>query len=1025
MNLSGISVKRYVAMSAFILMLIFLGINVYKKIGLDVLPKTDIPYVQITTAYPGASPQEIEVDVARRIEDTVASLDGLKHITSICMENVCSTTLEFEYGVDAAQMIHEVREKLNLIADDFPSGVETSKLSQINMNAIAVVTLFLTGNKPIDELYDYVDDVLSDQFSGIRGVGEVRIHGGNEMQLHVILDREKLIESGLNVASIVERLNSANIKRPAGHIKENGTETNITYDAEIHDIASLKALEINTVQGKRIYLGDIAEIKLMSKELRQDAYYNGERGIQIEIVKKSDANAVKVINAVQKKYDEIVKSGDLPSGMKLHWFKDSGEFVNASVEDAWISVIAGILLTALVLFLFLHNFRSTFIVALTVPVAFVISFIAMNFLGYTFDLITLIALGCAVGVLVDNSIVVLENINKHLEEGASAENAAIHGAGEIMTAVIASSLTNIVVFVPIALMSSMVSMIVSPFAGVTVATTAVSLFISFTLTPILASKFFARKAKEPPKILRRFYNSWDSNYERISDKYITSIRWTKKHPFTVIGITILSSICAILYAAPRTTMAFFPINDKSEISVSLEYPVNVNLDVNRERSLKIMEKIAQRSDVLCVTSTMGYINAVTGQVSEGVYLTEITLTLKPKKQRKNIFSIADELRTMSKNEPDLRYSVNIPLPTGGSQTEVMAYISGTDYDVLNREGQRAMQILERSGIARDIDSTIRANKPRINVIPDKTVLKNLNIPESALGMSVMGFLDGVEAGTYKVGTRTFDIRVKTNELSSVAEVGNLSVGTLNGKIINIDTLAALQSDPVMVSMIRQDKARSVWFYCNPAPGHVLGECVELLKKEVGGKLPPGYTLHFSGPAEMMEDGAADFVNVFIVAIVLTYLLIAALMESWWNPFLILFSIPLGFVGMVFTLSLFNEAVSMVGLLGCLMMIGIVVNNAILLMDEVKALVVAGTDKREAMVFACRNKLRPILMTSLTSIIGMLPMAFGTGIGSELRRSCGLGVLGGLFFSSFITIYLIPALYFIFTKKKPGHVTSSF
>lgn len=1017
MNLSGISVKRYVAMSAFILMLIFLGINVYKNIGLDVLPKTDIPYVQITTAYPGASPQEIEVDVARRIEDTVASLDGLKHTTSICMENVCSTTLEFEYGVDAAQMIHEVREKLNLIADDFPSGVETPKLSQINMNAIPVVTLFLTGNKPIDELYDYVDDVLSDKFSGIRGVGEVRIHGGNEMQLHVILDRKKLIESGLSVASIVERINSANIKLPAGHIKENGTETNITYDAEFHDIASLKALEISTVQGKRIYLGDIAEIKLMSKELRQDAYYNGERGIQIEIVKKSDANAVKVIEEVRKRYDEIMKSGQLPSGMRLHWFKDSGEFVNASVEDAWVSVIAGILLTALVLFLFLHNFRSTFIVALTVPVAFVISFVAMNFLGYTFDLITLIALGCAVGVLVDNAIVVLENINKHLEDGSNAENSAIHGAGEIMTAVAASSLTNIVVFVPIALMSSMVSMIISPFAGVTVATTAVSLFISFTLTPILASKFFARKAQEPPKLLRCFYNSWDKNYERMSDKYVTSIRWTKKHPFTVIGITILISICAMIYAVPRTTMGFFPINDKSEISLTLEYPVNVSLDVNRERSLKIMEKIAQRNDVLCVTSTMGYINAVTGQVSEGVYLTEITLMLKPKDQRKNIFAIADELRAMLKNEPDLRYSVNIPLPTGGSQTEVMAYISGTDYDVLNREGKRAMQILEKSGLARDIDSTIRVNKPRINIIPDKTVLKNLNIPESALGISVMGFFDGVEAGTYKVGTRTFDIRVKTNELSSAAEAGNLSVGTLNGKIINIDTLAALQNDPVMVSMIRQDKARSVWIYCNPAPGHVLGECVELLKKEVGAKLPPGYTLHFSGPAEMMEDGAADFVNVFIVAIVLTYLLIAALMESWWNPFLILFTIPLGFVGMVFTLSLFGEAVSMVGLLGCLMMIGIVVNNAILLMDEVKSLVAGGTDKREAMVLACRNKLRPILMTSLTSIIGMLPMAFGTGIGSELRRSCGLGVVGGLFFSSFITIYLIPALYFIFTKQE--------
>ncbi|MBQ9788080.1 MAG: efflux RND transporter permease subunit [Lentisphaeria bacterium] len=1017
MNISELSVKRKVAMTAFIIMLLFLGISMYRQIGIDSLPKMDVPYVQITTLYPGATPEEIEIDVAKKIEDAVASLEGLKHTTSLCMENVCATTLEFNLGVDADIMVHEVREKLNAIMDDFPSGVEMPTLTKINVNAVPVVTMFLTGEQSLDELYDYADDVLSDKFSSIQGVGELRIHGGDELQLHVIVNRQKLAESNLTMEQVINRINSANLKIPAGRIKENGTEMGVTFDAEYRDIQALKNLEISDTLGKRIYLGDIADIKLQSKEIRQEGYFNGKIGVQIEVVKKSDANAVKVIEAVQKKYEQIISDGTLPGGMELNWFKDAGEFIHASVDDAWSSILLGIVLTAVILFLFLHDLRTTMIAVISMPVSIIVSFIAMKALDYTFDMMTLVSLGCSAGVLVTNAVVVLENVTKRIDSGDDARTAAIKGTSEVVNAVAASALTNVVVFVPVALMSTLVGLLIAPFAGVMVVATLASLFVSFTLTPILAAKFFAKKEHKEWKVLTVFFKMWDRIYLPLENGFVKSINWTARHSLLVIiGITGLS-IFMLFVSLPSLSMGFIPTNDKSELAIKLEFPTNSDLSVSRDRTLKIIQELEKRPDIKYVAATVGYVNASPGQVSEGVYVAEINLLLTPKAERKSIFEVADEIRDMLKKEHNLLYAVNIPNPTGSSGAEITAYISGSDYEVLRREGVLAVQKLQQSGLAKDIDSSIRPEKPRINIVPNRAVLRNLGISESKLGTSVAGFFDGVEAGIYKVGTRTFDIRVKAEEFEGRDANSNIAVGSLNGKPINIDVLSNLESDPVMISVIREDKERTCWIYANTAPGKTLGEVVNFLRKNVGDNLPPGYKLSFFGQAEMMDEGAAEFAEVFLIAIVLTYLLIAALMESWTHPFLIMFTVPLGFVGMFFTMFLANEEMSMIALLGGVMMIGIVVNNAILIMDETKVLTDSGMENHSAMLQAAKNKFRPILMTSLASVIGMLPMAFGTGIGSELRSNCGLGVVGGLTFAAVMTVYLIPALYFKFVKSK--------
>ncbi|WP_176011702.1 efflux RND transporter permease subunit [Victivallis sp. Marseille-Q1083] len=1014
MSLSWMSVKRPIAMCCFIIMLVLLGINAYRKIGIDLLPKFDVPYVQITTNYPGASPEEIEVEVAKRIEDAVASLDGLKHITNVCMENTCATTLEFYLGTDVDLAVHDVREKLNSVANDFPASVEPPSLTKVNINAVPVVTLFLTGDRSLDDLYDYVDDTLSDQFSSLPGVGEVRIHGGNEVQLHIVLNPEKLAAANLTIADIVNKLAANNAKVPAGRIKDHGEEISVTYDAEFRNFEALRELEISKDVGKRVYLGDVADIQLMSKEIRQEGYWNDELGVAIEIVKKSDANAVKVIDAVRKKFDTLVNRGGIPRGMTLHWFKDTGAFVQASVDDAWSSIAMGILLTAVLLFLFLPEPRSTFIIAVTMPVSVVITFAAMNMMGYTFDMMTLISLGCSAGVLVTNSIVVIENIFKKLHAGSDRKSAAADGCGEVINAVAASALTNVVVFVPVALMTSVAGMILAPFAGVMVIATLVSLFVSFTLTPILASLLLSENTR-PGVWNRRFFYLWDKGYDRLAGGFDRSMLWTQRRPGVVILAIAIGSVLVCKYVVPHIGVSFMPDNDQSEFSVKLEFPSNYNIDQTRERTLEILAMLRSLPYVNATGTTIGYNNAMTGQVSQGVYLAQVTVRVKPKEERAPLETLMEEVRQELSRFQNLQYTLAIPKTNGGSGAEVTGLIAGPEFAELEKYNRIGSTILKNSGIAKDIDSSVRIGKPRINLLPRRPVLKNLGLDAVPLGTTIAGFFEGVEVGTYKVGSRTFDIRVKMEAPDGLEEAEKLTTGSLAGRPINLDVLTEQERDNVSICVIRQDKERSAWLYANPAAGAVASDVIGVLQKELAPQLPPGYRLTFAGTAEMMEDGVRDFIEVFAIAISLTYLLIAAIMESWSRPFLIMFTVPLGFVGLFLALYLSGTSLSIVGMLGGVMMIGIVVNNAILIMDECAVLSRGGTGTHQAMLSAARSKFRPIVMTSIASVAGMLPMAFGTGLGSEIRSSCGIGVVGGLTLSAILTLYLIPAMYFKFVR----------
>ncbi len=1018
MFLSDNSVKRPIAMLCMIIVIVLFGLSSYKKLGLSVMPEIDIPFVTITTVYPGADPEVIEVDVAKRIEDAVSKIDGLKHLSSTCMENICINVLEFNLDVDVDIAAVDVREKINLILNDFPSDVEEPKILKFDINSLPVVTLLITGDIPLDALYDYVEDKLSDKFSIISGVAEINVSGGENLELHVILDPAKLASTNLTVADVIAKLKTNNIKIPCGRIKEGKREFNVTMDAEMKDISEFENMEIDSDPLKRIYLRDLGEIKMLSEENRSKAFYNGKPAISMKIIKKGEANSVELVNNVKKKLKEIIAERSLPGGIQINWFVDEGDFTKASMNDAWNSVFLGIILTAIILFVFLHEIRSTLIVVITIPVSIVATFGVMRIFGYTLSNPTLLALGTSIGTLVTNSIVVIEDIFAKLEEGMSPIDAAKKGTAQVALPVFASAMTNVIVFVPIAMMPSIIGKYFAPFAITMTAATLVSLLTSFTLTPILATKFLREKMPKRSKMMSFYIKHWNNFYNWIENYYLTNLNRMGRYPLWAPLLSIVLLAITFIFIAPRVGMSFFPENDKGEFILKLEFPTNSNLQNTIEHTLDIDRQIRGMPEVKETSVVCGKTQGVIGQVSEAVFLSEIYVKTSQKTERKlDLDEMREMFRIFLNKRCGFMSTVNIPSPVGGSSSQMEIEISGDEQNILEKLASDAETILQQSGLMTDVESNVRPGKPELKISLKRSVIEDARANAVSIGEIVRGGIDGINAGTYKVGDRSFDIRVIGKEILNCTHLADMTFSSENGRPLNIETISDLNRDSIPIQIVRAEKTKTVKIYANPRKGVALGNATSFAEKKIAQILPLGYKMRFTGQIERMQEGQSDFLFAIISAILLTYLLIAASLESWTIPLLIMATVPLSLVGMFVALFLTGTSLSMMGLLGFVMLIGIVVNNAILIMDELEIQKRKGLPLKDAILLASKIAFKPIIMTSIAAILGIIPMAFGMGLGSELRASCGIGIVGGLISSTILSLTVIPMGYTLFYCHK--------
>ncbi len=1023
MFLSDSSIRRPVAMTSLILGLTLLGLNAYRKLGLELMPKMDVPYITVTTIYPGASPEQIETDVAKRIEDQMVTLDGLKHVSSACMENVCQTLLEFELNVDVDIAATDVREKLDLIRADFPVDVEDPKILKFDINAQPIIHMALTGDVSLDELYDYADNALRDRITVIAGVANVDLVGGAKREVHVLLDREKLAAKGLSSLNVVEAIQKAVRTIPSGRLSDNGREYSVKFDAEYKQVPEIGTLEVANEHGQRCYIRDVGRVVMTTEELRQKAAVDGRPCVYIKVVKKAEANAVKVVNSVKAAVDKL--NEQLPGGMELVWVTDDGRFIEASVQSAWSNVGQGILLTAAILFFFLYNVRATLVVAITMPLTVVISLFFMQLAGYTLNTSTLISIGLSIGILVTNSIVVLESIVSRLKATGDPKEASRLGAKEVTVAVLASAGTNIVVLFPIAMMGSIVGQFMRPLAWTMLIMTAVSLFISFTLTPILCAVLLKPSDGRQQGVLHRMETGFNRVLDRVIAGYRAVLSFNERHRMAAIAVLVLTAAMLVhaMSLGGRVGFGFTPNTDQARVYVKLEYPTSYNLDRTIQRVRFVEERLKDVPELKHVLSAIGKVEGVIGQSTEGVYLAQLLLTFSERDERTlTIEDLQTEIRKCLAGYPECIITVTQPAIIGGQNQDIELLIAGDELTTLNRLAVDTQTRAGRIQGIKDMDTTVRPGKPEIAIVPKWATLADLDIPAVSLGMVLRANLEGLEAGTFKRGDRNYDIVVELEDEPGRDQVEQFLFPGTPGQPILLSNLAQIENRVAPVQITRQDKRRVTKVFANLKPELALGNAVKQITETIDSDVPfpPGYDSWFSGMYERMAEAVAAFGEAGLMAIILVILSLAAILESYKQPWLILVTVPLGLIGVMWSLALTGESMSIFVLMGMVMMVGIVVNNAILIVDGFNVHVRQGVPRHKAMITASCEQFRPVVMITLAAVLGMLPLATSRGIGAELRTGVGIASVGGILISGILTLVVVPILYDLTTRKAGKH-----
>lgn len=1019
MFLANASTKRPIAVTCALIALVVMGLNSYRKMALEDLPAVDIPYVTIITQWVGASPEDIEKDVSKFVEDAVAGIDGLKHTYSSNLENVSQVILAFEVGVDVDIAAQDVREKLDTVLQDLPTDSERPVIQKVNLNESPVVNIFLSGDLPVEDLYDYADNEIADRFATVRGIAKVDVIGGNEREVWVELDRERLVASGLTGQDVVAALRGGVLSLPGGRLRDGGSEYSVRFDAEYEKIADIEMLELASRNGARVLLRDVGTVRQTSAEVREHTLYNGKPGVALKVVKKAEGNTVQVVRECRRRYEQIKKN--LPGGMELSWVSDESANIQHSVDSALSNVWQAVLVCAIVLFIFLVNIRTTVIVTITMPVTIIISLFFMQLWGQSLNTVTLLAIGLSTGVLVSNSIVVLENIVTKFEKMDDHWAAAREGASEVTVAVLASAGTNVIVMLPITMMSSMIGKILTPFAITTLVINAVSIFISFTLTPILCATLLQPAGKRKENAFSRMGKRWETGFQRLASRYALWLRRVFASRTICVAVTI--GFVAVLFGTMKfggsqLGFTFFETDDVGRIFIRAEFPPYYNLDNTVTRMVAIQERLMNFSDLEGALTTSGLSEASIGMAGEGVYMGQIELFFASKLERDwTIQGRLQEIRELLADETDCIITASVPGKMGGQSLPLEYTLSGPDLTKLE-DTATALRDAGRQvpGVAM-LDSTVRDPKPELRIVPKRPILSDLGIAPASLAAVMRANIDGIEAANYKSGDRTYDIRVKLKEVPGKDQIRQFMLPGRDGKPIPFESVADVVDDYSVLQVFRLDKRRSVKLFGDVVPGVTMSEATAGVIKaaEDNNLIPPGYTLETSGSSEMMGEAVEDFAEAILIGAFLTVLLLMAMLESWTRPLIVLLTLPMGIIGVIWALVVTGSAITMLTLLGMLMLIGIVVNAAVLIVDRMGQIEHDGMTKREALVISMHDMFRPALMLILASGLGMLPIALGTGIGSENRAGMGAASVGGILVAGLFTLTVLPIITSLFSN----------
>ncbi len=989
--------------------LLLFGLLAYTRLPLELMPDAKIPYVTVNTIYAGASAEQIQDLVTRKIEDEVSSISLLSSITSYSLNSASVIVLEFDLDKDSDIAYQETKEKIDAVAASLPPDAMEPVVSKVDIAATPVMNLLLGGDLEATELNHLARTTVKDRISQIEGVGTVNILGGVEKEIRVDFDAVDVYEQAISLSQVAGLLAYGNMDMPGGNFQEGGADYPVGVRGQFTDIGELEELLIPTSTGMRA-LGDLSRIASSPEDVRERiTLFDTETGVRQEnsvllsIVKSPQGNPVQISDAVKAVMKELENT--LPEGATLAVTLDTSEEIRNTVSDTLSNILLGILLTSAILLFFLHDIRSTLIVALSMPLSIIPTFILMNLLGISLNLMSLMGLSVSVGVLVMNSVVVLENVFRHKSLGHGRKEAARKGTSEVAVAVFASTLTNVAVFLPLGTMGGMAGVFVGDFALTIVIATMFSLLISFTLTPMLASLLLPEHAKEKNAVSRgieAMFRSIERGYSFLLEKILHNrVRST----LLILGTVALFVFTLVKFTSIPTE--FIPTVDNSVISVEIELPVDASLDRTAEVVKQVEDRIASFDEVDQIVTTLGSISAL----ESGVNLASLNVQLSDKEGRETHSIIASRIHESLSDIPGAVFRVQATTNLSASTMPILFYLQSQDMDELSESTREMVEAMNRIEGVTGVDTTMKAGKPEITVTPDRQTVSQMGITLQQFALSVRASIDGLVLTQLKEGGREYDIRVSLSDegLLTYDGITNIPIVTPRGTY-PLSFFAEVDVNEGANSLLRIDKKHTVEVSASIIPGYILGPVSTSIDDAASEVLSPQVTLEWGGNSSIMTETVNNMIFAFVIAVILTYMLLAALLEKIGQPLLILSTIPLSLIGVVALFLLTGYTMSMVSMIAIIMLVGMVVNNAILILEYTNQLRAGGMDVRSALLKACPTKLQPVLMANIATILGMLPMAIGLGSsGVEFRQPMAMVTIGGILASTFLTLFVIPAI----------------
>ena len=995
MSLPEISIRRPVFMTMVLVLLVLLGVMSYQKMDVNEMPDASYPFVSVSVTYDGAQPEQIDEQVVRKIEEAVSEAKGVRHITSTSTEGSADIGIEFKIGIDPAEAAQDVRDKVSAVRGDLPDGVKEPVISRYDMNAAPVAAIALTTEDgDLRELSQFVNDTLKPQLQKVAGIGQIQVSGQSKREVELLLSQDKLNEYGLAISDVATNLRTVNQDVPAGNLDHAGRQTTVRTAGAFRSLSDVYGAELAKRGTQPILFEQVGRAVDTVKEATTLCRYDGQAAIGIEIGKQSGGNAVRVASDVKKTLARM--EGELPAGVTVHLVRDDAARITQSMDDVWFDLIVGGFFAVVIVFWFLGDWHSTVISALAIPTSIAAAFTFMHLGHFSINTMSLLGLSLSVGLLIDDAIVVVENIIRHRNMGKDPKTAALDGTKEIVLPVLATTFSVAAVFLPVGMMSGVDGQYFKEF-GLTVAfAVLLSLFVSFTLTPMFAALYLPVGKPAMPAFLKKPWQRFQDAFAALEGWYRGILRHVLENERKRVMAGAVALLCVSLFVLTQIGQEFTPTSDQSQFTLRVTAPRGESVTAADQKLAAVRAALADVPGVLHVYQRF--------DAQEASFFVQ----LQPKANRE---------RTQEEIVADCRKRVNA---LAGFQTDVtIGYdkpvalsITGDDAAQLEAISHDVESVLRTIPGVRDVTSSVRTGASELKIVRNDAIANELGVTPAAIGETLNTMLQGTVVGKYNDKDEQVDLRLhlEGGDRATSAMLQQVFVPGQEGKLVPLAQVADFEQGTANGSVRRYDRKKEVRLSAN-LENTTLSDFEEAFAEASADiDLPPGCAIGTAGESDDMDEAFSDLILAMVSAVVLIFLVLAAQFESYSEPFAIMLSLPLAMIGAIWGLYLAHSTISMVSLIGIIMLLGLVTKNAILLIDVARTKLREGMDCVSALVAAGELRLRPILMTSLAMIFGMLPIALGSGVGAELRAPMAYAIIGGITTSTVLTLVIVPIAY---------------